>query len=77
MTVGQMPPFLRERFGLRWTRGQAVTFDAMCALMRRSGALMPGPTKDFGPYYVRWRRRELERGDVASRTPPKRDVALA
>ncbi len=76
MTVGLLPPVLRERFGLTWSPAHQAVFGALCATVKTSGLLLPPQLKEFGPVYVQWRRKQLERGDVAARTPPKRDVAL-
>lgn len=76
ITVGLLPPVLREKFGLPWSAAHQVVFDAATTAVRSTGVLLPPQMKEFGPVYVRWRSRQLERGDVASRTPPKRDVAV-
>lgn len=76
LTVGLLPPVLRERFGLPWDPGRQAVFDFSARAVQSSGILLPPQMKTSGPLYVQWRRKQLERGDVASRTPPKRDVAL-
>ena len=38
----------------------------LAATSRASGPLVVGPLREFGPYYLRWRRAALERGEVAS-----------
>lgn len=68
-SVGLLPRELRHRLGLPWTPRDARTFRMLAAVSRRAGPLMRGPLAEFGPHYVRWRRRALERGDVASRPP--------
>jgi len=65
-TVGLLPPVLRERFGLRWTAAHEAVLRALAAASRASGPLLPRPVREFGPLYVRWRRRALERGDGAA-----------
>lgn len=76
ITVGMLPPLLRERFGLSWSPAQDVVFAAGCRAIRATGPLLPPPLREFGPVYVKVRSKQLERGDVASRTPPKREIAL-
>jgi uncharacterized protein (DUF2236 family) len=67
-TVGLLPPRLRSRLGLQWTRGQELELRALAALSRSVTPLMPASLRCFGPAYLRWRRDAIERGDVASRT---------
>jgi uncharacterized protein (DUF2236 family) len=84
-TLGLLPPVLRERFGIEWTRWRQREFDAAAAISRRSRPLMPKAARDFGPHYLRWRREAIARGDVASgkgskhgpRDPASRDPAPA
>ncbi|WP_445149741.1 oxygenase MpaB family protein [Baekduia sp. Peel2402] len=64
-TVGMLPPVLRERLGQTWSAQQRAAFAALCMGLKASGPLRVGPLREFGPHYVRWRRRALERGDVA------------
>jgi uncharacterized protein (DUF2236 family) len=65
-TVGMLPPLLRERLGLEWTRANERELRLITAISRRSRPLMPPAAKNFGPHYQRWRRKQIERGDVAS-----------
>lgn len=76
VTAGLMPPLLRERFGLAWSPAHDAAFLALTRSIKAAGPLVPPQLKEFGPVYVKLRRKQLQRGDVASRTPPKRDVAL-
>ena len=64
-TTGMLPPRLREKLNLEWSRSDERAFRALAAASRASGPLMVGPLSEFGVYYVRWRRRALARGDVA------------
>jgi uncharacterized protein (DUF2236 family) len=64
-TVGLLPPALRARFGLRWTRRQEREFRALCGASRAVTPLLPAALRNTGPNYVRWRRDALERGEVA------------
>jgi len=69
---------LCERLGLPFSRRDELTFGALAAGARASGPFRFGPFRNFGPHYVRWRRRALERGDVAASTPaPRADDAAA
>jgi uncharacterized protein (DUF2236 family) len=68
MTVGMLPPALRDKLGLPWTRRQDAAFRALARVLRASRPLIVGPLREFGVYYVRWRREALERGDVAKRS---------
>ena len=65
-TIGLLPPLLRERFGLRWTPAHEAAIRAIGAATRASGPLLPRQLREFGPVYLRWRRKALERGDVAA-----------
>jgi hypothetical protein len=38
----------------------------MARAMRMSGPLLPKAVTEFGPYYLRWRREAIARGEVAS-----------
>lgn len=68
ITVGLLPPRLRERLGIAWSGRQQRAFRALCAASRAGTPLVRGPLRDFGQTYVAWRRTALARGDVA-RTP--------
>ena len=63
-----LPPELRAKLRLEWTRGDERRFRAFAATSRASKPLVRGPLKDFGTNYVRWRREALARGDVARRS---------
>jgi uncharacterized protein (DUF2236 family) len=65
LTVGMLPPLLRHKLGLRFTRNERVAFRAFAAATRASTPLLRGPLREFGPNYVQWRRAALTRGDVA------------
>jgi uncharacterized protein (DUF2236 family) len=68
-TAGLLPPDLRERLRIPYSRSDAALFRALAAASRLSGPVVRGPLREFGPYYLRWRRAALERGDVASAPP--------
>ena len=64
--VGMMPPAFRRKLGVPWKRGNQLEFRAMARASRASGPLLPQSVKEFGPYYLRWRREAIARGEVAS-----------
>jgi len=61
-TVGLLPPRLRERLGLRWTRAQEAELRAIGAASRASGPLLPQSLRCMGPPYLRWRGEAIGRG---------------
>ena len=65
-TIGLLPPRLRERFGVGWSRAQELELGALGALARSLTPVMPDSLRNTGPGYLRWRREALERGDVAA-----------
>jgi len=65
-TVGMMPPQLRRKLDLPWTRAQQLELRALGTVSRRSGPVLPKSVKAFGPSYLKWRRRAIARGEVAS-----------
>jgi uncharacterized protein (DUF2236 family) len=76
-TTGLMPPVLRERLGLRFTRRDERIFRAITRGAKMAGPVVRGPLAEFGPYYIRWRSEALERGDVAAAPPAARDTVPA
>lgn len=72
-TVGLLPPVLRERLGLPYSRGDRRLYGGFCRLARLTEPLMHGSPAEFGPRYVRWRRQALARGDVARGTAARRE----
>lgn len=69
-TVGLLPPVLRERFGLRWSRAQELELRAIGAVSRSVTPLMPRSLRVMGPSYMRWRREETDRLAAAPPTLP-------
>jgi uncharacterized protein (DUF2236 family) len=55
VTTGLLPPVLRERFGLPWSRANALEFAALSASQRAATPLLPRRLRRFGPTYLRWR----------------------
>jgi len=70
-TIGLLPPLLRERLGLEWTRAQDRELRAIGVASRALTPLMPESLRIMGPTHLRWRREAIARGDVAapSRAP--------
>jgi uncharacterized protein (DUF2236 family) len=60
ITAGLLPPLLRQRFGLTWTKPREAAFRAFAASSRATTPLMPPQVRMFGPRYVRLRRGALE-----------------
>ena len=63
---GLLPPILRERFGLSWTKAQALELKAVEAASRAAGPLLPEKARNFGPPYLEWRKDAIERGGMAA-----------
>jgi len=76
-TVGLLPPELRARLELPYTRADQAAFHVLAAGSRASGPLLFGALREFGPNYVRWRSEALARGDVAGTTSVARTRAAA
>jgi uncharacterized protein (DUF2236 family) len=76
-TVGMLPPALRERLELRWTRRDELELRAAGRLSRAATPVMPKRLRRMGPAYLQWRREAIARGDVASpdRAPGARAAA--
>ena len=65
-TLGLLPPLLRERFDVRWTRAQQLELRFVSRALRAATPLMPPALRNTGPGYLRARREALARGEVAS-----------
>ncbi|HEY4427520.1 MAG TPA: oxygenase MpaB family protein [Solirubrobacteraceae bacterium] len=65
-SVGLLPPPLRRRFGLRWTRTNDLELRAAGRLLRAMTPLMPSWLLNTGPGYLRWRADAIARGEVAA-----------
>lgn len=64
LTGGLLEPELRERFGFEWTRADAARFRALSASARAATPVMPRPMREFGPTYIRARRKSIERAGI-------------
>jgi uncharacterized protein (DUF2236 family) len=65
-TIGLLPPALRRRFGLSWTRANELELRVLGGALRAATPLMPPSLRNTGPGYLRWRGEAIARGDVAS-----------
>jgi uncharacterized protein (DUF2236 family) len=61
-TVGLLPPLLRERCGMTWTRAQELELRALGAAMRSATPVMPRGLRMMGPGYLKWRKRQIADG---------------
>ena len=68
-TVGLLPPALRWRFGLSWTRANELELRVLGTALHAATPLMPASLRNAGPGYLRWRREAIARGDVAAAAP--------
>jgi uncharacterized protein (DUF2236 family) len=71
-TIGMLPPPLRRRLGVTWTKRQQVELRALGRAARAATPLMPRSLRNTGPAYMGWRREAIARGDVASGAQPAR-----
>jgi uncharacterized protein (DUF2236 family) len=76
-TAGMLPPRLRERLGIPWSRARERELRAVAAASRAATPLMPKALLNVGPGYLRWRREALDRGEVASPARAPRAVVPA
>jgi uncharacterized protein (DUF2236 family) len=54
-----LPPVLRQRLGLRWTRAHQAAFVVYCAASRAATPVLPRRFKQPGPFLLRLRRNEM------------------
>jgi uncharacterized protein (DUF2236 family) len=59
ITGGLLSPPLRNRFGIRWTRGQEHQLQILAAASRAATPLLPRTMRNVGPSYLRWRREAI------------------
>ncbi len=64
-TLGLLGPVVRDRLHLPWSRTQQAQFDALAAMHRAAGPVMPRSARQFGPTYLRYRRTALARQGFA------------
>ena len=57
--VGMLPPELRARLGLRWTRAHQAAFVVYCAASRAATPVLPRRFKQPGAFLLRLRQNEM------------------
>jgi uncharacterized protein (DUF2236 family) len=67
-TIGLLPPILRERFGLTWSRAEELELRLAGAASRAGRPLLPQSLRVFGPAYRRWRSDEAR--ELVAMAPP-------
>ena len=66
-TIGMLRPPLRRRFGLEWTRRDAVEFRLMQKTSRAATPLLPKRlTAEMGERHLAWRSREIAAGPLGN-----------
>jgi uncharacterized protein (DUF2236 family) len=81
-SVGLLPPVLRDRFEIEWSRLNETEFRALGAASRVLGPVLPGRLRHMGPDYLRWRADAIARGPLGPGGDPAEaghsaDTALA
>ena len=76
-TTGLLPPSARYRLGLSWTRAQEVELAAMGSMARSLTPVMPATVRNFGPAYLRWRRKAIARGPFGGEAGAPAQAAAA
>lgn len=59
ITAGLLPPLLRERFGVPWSRAKQGELTLLATASRAATPLLPRALRNVGPSYLRWRREAL------------------
>jgi uncharacterized protein (DUF2236 family) len=57
VTTGMLPPVLRERFGIRWTRAKDLELEVLARALRGMTPVLPAAARIVGPAYLGWRAR--------------------
>ena len=63
-TIGMLPPVLRERFGLEWSRAQELELRALGAASRATTPLMPRSLRRMGPAWLERRHDAIVRSGM-------------
>lgn len=66
-TSGLLGDRARAKLGIPWSRPNEVELRSLAFASRRLGPLLPRDLKCTGPAYLRWRRRQIERGPLGDR----------
>jgi uncharacterized protein (DUF2236 family) len=77
--IGLLPPVLRDRLGVQWTKVNEAEFRGIAAASRAAGPVLPRRLRHMGPDYLRWRADEIARGPLgpAADEAAGREVAHA
>jgi uncharacterized protein (DUF2236 family) len=62
--IGLMPPTLRDRLGIRWTKRDLGMYEALGRLSRGLTPVMPERLRVTGPAQLRLRRRAIAQGPL-------------
>jgi uncharacterized protein (DUF2236 family) len=66
--IGTLPPGLREKFGLRWTKWQEREFAVIAKVSRALTPVLPKALRISGPGYLRARRGAIAHDEFAPRS---------
>jgi hypothetical protein len=61
-----LPPLLRRRFGVAFSRANRAELRAVAAASRAAGPLIPRRLALMGPGYLRWRADEIHHGPLGA-----------
>jgi uncharacterized protein (DUF2236 family) len=64
--LGLMPPYLRERLGVNWSRSDDTAFRSLGRISRGLTPVLPQRLQIMGPDQLRLRRRAIARGPLGS-----------
>src|SRR4051812_47216812 len=67
-TIGMLPPVLRERFELHWTRAKERELKALGAASRATTPVLPAGLRRMGPAWLKRRRQAIHRGGISPGT---------
>lgn len=70
--VGLLPPGLRERLGIEWTKRDETELRLVGRASRALTPVLPRPLKVTGPAQLRWRRRAIAHGPLGPAADGKR-----
>jgi len=59
ITAGLLPPLLRDRLGIPWSRAKESELRLLATASRAATPLLPRKVRNVGPSYLRWRREAL------------------
>jgi uncharacterized protein (DUF2236 family) len=67
-TAGLLPPALRHKLGIPWSRWDEAQLRALGAALRPATPVMPRSLRRMGPAWLRWRADEISRGQFGAAT---------